>query len=402
MADFCQSGEITTLHRMGEGHLDRLEADLMRYSRKRPIALVLPTIYCELEGKALPNIVQEIAKVKYIDQVIVSLGRFSEEQQKHAREFFSPLPQDVKLIWNDGERVKKLYYLLDSEGISAGPDGKGRSAWLAYGYILAKEKSRVIVLHDCDILTYNREFLARLCYPVTNPHLDFEFCKGYYMRVTDRMHGRTTRLFVSPLVRSLVQLLGKLDYLLYLDSFRYPLAGEFSMIADLARINRIPGDWGLEIGVLSEIYKNCSKRRICQVDLCETYEHKHQALSSEDPSTGLMRMAVDISKCLFRTLASSGVEFPEGFFRTLKATYFGMAHSFIDKYNHDAIINGLHFERHEETKAVEAFTEGLTIAGERFMEDPTGMPLIPNWNRITSAIPDFFERLAEAVDADNK
>lgn len=402
MGDFYQSGEITTLHRLGDGHLGRLEADLERCSKTRPIALVLPTIFSELEGEALPRIVREIAKVKYIDQIIVTLGRFTDEQFKYAKEFFSILPQDVKLIWNDGERIKKLYYFLDSEGISAGPDGKGRSAWMAYGYILAKEKCRVIVLHDCDILNYNREFLARLCYPVANPHLDFEFCKGYYPRVTDRMYGRTTRLFVVPLVRSLNQLLGKLDFLEYLDSFRYPLAGEFSMIADLARINRIPGDWGLEIGVLAEIYKNCSKRRICQVDLCESYEHKHQALSAEDPSTGLMRMAVDISKCLFRTLAGSGVEFPEGFFKTLKATYFMTAHSFIDRYQHDAIINGLQFDRHQEAKAVEAFTNGLSIAGERFTEDPTGMPLIPNWNRITSAIPNFFDLLIEAVDADNR
>lgn len=402
MGDFCQFGDITTLHRIGEGQLDRMEADLLHYSRTRPIALVLPTIYSELEGKALPHIVEELAKVKYINQIIIALGRFTEEQFKFAQKFFAPLPQDVTLIWNDGERVKKLYYLLDSEGISAGADGKGRSAWLAYGYILAKEKSRVIVLHDCDILTYSREFVARLCYPVANPQLDFEFCKGYYMRVTDRMHGRTTRLFVMPLVKSLTMLLGKLEYLEYLASFRYPLAGEFSMVADLARINRIPGDWGLEVGVLSEIYKNCSKRRICQVEVCETYEHKHQALSAEDPSTGLMRMAVDISKCFFRTLASSGVEFNEGFFRALKATYFTTSHSYIDKYNHDAIINGLYFDRHQEAKAVEAFTKGLTLAGERYMEDPTGMPLIPSWNRITSAIPNFFDLLEEAVDADNK
>lgn len=402
MGDFYQSGDITTLHRMGDGHLDRLEADLMRYSKRRPIALVLPTIFAELEGQALPRIIQEIAEVKYIDQVVVALGRFDEKQFKYAREFFSPLTQDVKLIWNDGERMKKLYYLLDSEGISAGPDGKGRSAWMAYGYILAKERCRVIVLHDCDILNYNREFLARLCYPVVNPHLDFEFCKAYYPRVTDRMYGRTTRLLVTPLIRSLVQLLGKLDFLEYLDSFRYPLAGEFSMVADLARMNRIPGDWGLEVGVLSEMYKNCSKRRICQVDLCDNYEHKHQSLSADDPGTGLMRMGIDISKCLFRTLASSGVRFPEGFFRTLKATYFKTAQDFIDKYQHDATINGLLFDRHQEAKAVEAFTKGLGMAGEQYKNDPTGMPLIPNWNRIASAIPNFFELLEEAIDADNK
>lgn len=402
MGDFYQSGEITTLHRMGDGHSERLEADLVRYSRRRPVALVLPTIFAELEGEALPKIIQEIAGAKYIDQIVITLGRFTEEQFKHAREFFSPLPQDVKLIWNDGERLKKLYYLLDSEGISAGPDGKGRSAWMAYGYILAKERCRIIALHDCDILNYNREFLARLCYPVVNPHLDFEFCKAYYPRVADRMYGRTTRLLVTPLIRTLVKLLGRLDFLDYLDSFRYPLAGEFSMMVDLARINRIPGDWGLEVGVLAEIYKNCSKRRICQVDLCDNYEHKHQSLSADDPNTGLMRMGVDISKCLFRTLASSGVRFPEGFFRTLKATYFKTAQDFIDKYQHDATINGLLFDRHQEAKAVEAFTKGLGMAGEQYKDDPTGMPLIPNWNRITSAIPNFFELLEEAVDADNK
>jgi len=69
---------------------------------------------------------------------------------------------------------------------------------MAFGYVLANEKSKVIVLHDCDILSYDREFLARLCYAVVNPNLGYEFCKGYYARVTNKMHGRVTRLFVTP------------------------------------------------------------------------------------------------------------------------------------------------------------------------------------------------------------
>jgi len=36
------------------------------------------------------------------------------------------------------------------------------------------------------------------------------------------------------------------------------------------------------------------------------------------------------------------------------------------------------------------------------LEDPLGIPLIPNWSRIVSAIPDFFDRLLEAVQEDNK
>ena len=40
---------------------------------------------------------------------------------------------------------------------------------------------------------------------------------------------------------------------MFMDSFRYPLAGEFAMITDMARTNRIPWDWGLEVGVLSSL-----------------------------------------------------------------------------------------------------------------------------------------------------
>ena len=260
MGDFHQSGEITTLHRFPNKDVSRLESEIKKLSRLRPISLVLPTIFSELEGKALPKILEELKNVKYLNQIIVTLGRFNKEQFNHAKKFFSVLPQEVKLIWNDGSQIKKLYKLLDDENVSAGNDGKGRSAWMAYGYVLASEKSKVIVLHDCDVLTYSREFLARLCYPVVNHNLDFEFCKGYYARITDRMHGRVTRLFVTPLLRALSRILGDLDFLRYMDNFRYPLAGEFSMIADLARINRIPGDWGLEVGVLAEVYRNCSKK----------------------------------------------------------------------------------------------------------------------------------------------
>ncbi|MCK7503292.1 MAG: hypothetical protein MZV70_03725 [Desulfobacterales bacterium] len=187
-----------------------------------------------------------------------------------------------------------------------GEDGKGRSAWTAYGYILALENSHVIALHDCDIVTYDRELLARLCYPVTHPNIGFEFCKGYYSRVTDQLHGRVTRLFVSPLIRSLKATLGPNQFLDYLDSFRYILAGEFAMDTELARRLRIPGDWGIEVGVLAEVHRNCVLSRVCQVDLSDNYEHKHQPLTLEDPDQGLLKMGTDIAKCMFRNLASRG------------------------------------------------------------------------------------------------
>ena len=130
--------------------------------------------------------------------------------------------------------------------------------------------------------------LTRLYYPITNTSLGYEFCKGYYARYGSSLYGRVTRLFVTPLLRAFSPILGPVKLVDYLQSFRYPLAGEFAITTDLARANRIPADWGLEIGMLCEVYRNCSLKRICQVNLADNYQHKHRELSPGDPSRGLM------------------------------------------------------------------------------------------------------------------
>ena len=244
--------------------------------------------------------------------------------------------------------------------------------------------------------------LARLCYPVANPNIDVVFCKGFYSRITDRMHGRVTRLLMTPLLRALQKLVGSNPFLLFLDSFRYPLAGEFCMIADVARTNRIPWDWGLEVGVLAEVFRNYSPRRVCQVDIADNYEHKHQPLSAEDAQKGLMRMCVDICKSIFRILAAEGIVLSDSFFKSLQVAYIRLAEDIMVKYEADAAINGLVFDRHEEAMAIEAFANAMQRAAEAFMGKPMGTPLIPNWNRVTSAIPGILSMLKKAVDEDNR
>jgi glucosyl-3-phosphoglycerate synthase len=402
MADFHQGGVLPTFHKLGSSNLEKIEAELSWYAQERPIALVLPSLYTELEGEALKRIIRELKHVKYIEEVIVTLGPCTEDEFGNARKVFSELPQTTKLIWNNGARISEVYRTIKSAGLQLGDTGKGQSAWIAYGYIIAQKNISVIALHDCDIMSYSREMLARLCYPVANPVLEYMFCKGYYSRITDRMHGRATRLLVTPLLRSLKKLHGHLPLLEFLDSFRYPLAGEFSMDVDLARVNKIPGDWGLEVGVLAEIYRNCSVRRVCQVDIADNYEHKHQILSPDDSSKGLLKMCIDISKSIFRTLASEGIVFSDGHFKTLIATYVRTAQDMVKRYEDDAAINGLAFDRHEESLAVETFTEGIKIASEIIMKDPLGVPLISSWDRVESALPDILEMVKTAVEEDNK
>ena len=402
MADFYQTGMVATLHRLRQNGAARLEKELNAISRRVGIALVLPALYREFESPSMPRIVEELAQVRFLRRIVLALGDASRSEYDKAQEFLKGFQCPVDILWIDGKPVQDLLELVKSKGLSVGENGKGRSCWMAYGFVLAKGDCDVITLHDCDIVNYDRRLLARLVYPVAHPNLGFEFSKGYYARVTDRMHGRVTRLFMTPLIRAMENMALGAPFLRFIDSFRYPLAGEFAMDINLARINRIPWDWGLEVGMLAEVFRNCSLSRICQVDLADTYEHKHQSLSSDDPTKGLRRMACEIAKSLMRTLAAEGVIFTQDHFRNLEVRYVRMAEDTIERYRADAMLNGLDFDRHSEELAVTTFAESLRQASLEFSESPSRFPLMPNWNLVQAAIPDFFDMLLNAVQTDRE
>jgi len=403
MSDFHQSGVITTFHRLGAQYkLEAIEQKLAEYTRQRPLAVILPCLASEMERPALKNILTHLKKVPYITQVVIGLDHAERAQFQQAQRYFGRLPQEVRILWRDGTRLHRLTELMRENDISVGGPGKGSNMWLATGLVLADDKCRIIALHDCDIATYNRELLARLVFPLANPNMDYIFCKGYYARVADKLYGCVTRLMVTPLIRALQKILGRdVELLNFLDSFRYPLSGEFSMTTDLARINRIPADWGLEMGVLCEVFRNVTNRRICQVDLANTYEHKHQSLSADDATRGLTKMSLDIAKSLFRNLATEGIVLSDAHFKTLTVRYLRAAQDAVKQYEDDAAHNALPFDRHDELRAVAAFTKTIRMAADEYLRDPLGIPLISNWNRVTSAIPDFYAQLKEAVDQDN-
>ena len=400
MSDFFQNGVITTFHKLGKLNLKKLENELRDFSRIRPIALVLPSLHREFSSGTLPNIMKELKRIGYLNQIVLCLDKADRGKFEEVKKFFS-IYKKLTVIWNDGPRMRNLYQLLEENNLSPGIEGKGRAVWISLGYVLAKGKSRVIAIHDCDIENYDRSLLARLCYPVASPHSEYEFCKGYYSRVTDRMYGRATRLFFTPFIRALEKMLGYLPFLVYMDSFRYALSGEISMRRDLALALSIPSDWGLEIATLAEVYRNMALNRICQVDIADKYEHKHQELIPDDHERGILKMTVDIAKSIFRTLATEGVQFSEGFFKTLSNIYLKIAQETIIRYENDAAINGLNFDRHEESLCVEAFAEGIKKAGEVFWQNPSETTLLPSWHRVIAALPDFFELLKEAVKEDN-
>lgn len=402
MADFFQTGAIATLHRLGKPNVQRLERELTEFSQERPIALVLPCHIHELGTRGLKTIVRQLKGVPYLKQIIVGIdGATRREDWERAKAFFGQLPQKPVLLWNNGPRMRALFAKLAANELNTGVAGKGRNVWICFGYALASEQARMVAVHDCDILTYDREFLARLCYPVSHPSLGFDFCKGYCARVTDRLNGRVMRLLVTPLLRALRSLVGQHPYLVYMDSYRYPLSGEVAMEVDLARRVRIPHDWALEVGMLAEVFRNCAPRAICQSELSENYDHKHQELSPRDAEKGLNKMAIDIAKSIFRRMAAEGIRLDAGLFDSLLSAYMRQAEDTLRFYAVDAAINGLKYPRHDEEGAVSTFVRSIQRATRAFQDDPLWSPLIPNWNRVESALPTFLDELKEAVRRDN-
>ena len=403
MSEFSQNGIVSTLHDFGTKSTNEIEGELLKFSSERKMELILPCLFSEIEGDALTNIVSEIKKTNYLNHIIIGLDKANEDQARKAWTFFEQLETPFTILWNDGPNLKKLDKELKKKDLAPSEKGKGRNVWYCIGMSIARDTARSVALHDCDIKTYDRRMLAKLFYPVVNPLFNFEFCKGYYPRVADgKMNGRVARLLVFPLLTALEKTIGKSDYLDFMKSFKYPLAGEFSFRRNVLPELRISSDWGIEIGILSEMQRSYSPQNICQVDLAETYDHKHQKLSIDDETKGLSRMSIDIIKTFIKKLATQGHSFSREKFRSLKATYYRSALDLIDIYRSDAQMNGLKFDSHTEEKAVELFAINIMKAGEAFYLNPMDTPFIPTWSRVKSAIPDFLDRLQDAVNEDNK
>lgn len=403
MADFFQNGKVMTFHNLSDRPLEQLERELRGFARRRPMALVLPSLYSELEGAALAGILTELQGADYLDEIVIGLDQADDAQYRHALGTFGRLPQRHRVLWHDGPRLRTIDAMLASRDLAPRFSGKGRNVWYCFGYLLATGRAKAVALHDCDITNYRRDLLARLLYPVANPDFDYHFCKGYYARVADgQLNGRVCRLLVSPLIRALRKLCGPCGLLEFLDSFRYPLSGECALAADVLRDIRMPCDWGLEVGLIAEVWSKHPARAICQSEIADRYDHKHQDLSAEDATRGLSKMSVDIARSLYRRLAAQGHVFGEGFFQTLQATYSHTALELIESYQDDARMNGLRYDRHAEEEAVAVFARNLAAAGEGFHEQPVGHAFMPAWERVIREMPGILEELLFAVEEDGK
>lgn len=350
MSDFAQTGLITTLQRLNDTHLDALESELIEVAQERRIGLILPCHASELDRPALPRIVNELSTAAWLGEVIVSMNGPDEAASERAEELFIRLPQETRILWHAtpaGEQQER------GDRPAA---GKGQNVAAALKLFCEEARCEVIAAQDCDVASFQRKDLARLCYAVARPEFGFRFGKAYYSRATDRLYGRVTRLFLAPLLHAWVRIAGHLPLLSFLLSFRYPLAGEIALTRELAATLPLAPGWTLELSTLCEVFRRVDPREVCQVDGGRGYDHKHQPALE-----GLVSMAREIAEELQRQLA---VDYPNT--RELRPlipqSYAREADLAVRRSTALARMNQLPFDEAAERELVQAFGNMLASA----------------------------------------
>jgi glucosyl-3-phosphoglycerate synthase len=388
---------VPTFSLLGSDDTGVMEQRLLVASRKVPVGVLIPALFRDLSSDAMKNIIEILLGITYLKRVYIALDQADEAEYKQAKKIVAPLKDKVTLIWNDSPELNQVMAEIE-EQLPLGPRGKGRAVWTALGYIIGKNEVAAIAFHDADITTYNKDFLSRLIFPVMC--MGFQFSKGYYIRYGTKFYGRVTRLFYYPLIRTLKDIFGTTDFLDYLGDFRYPLSGEFATFISQAKLLRYPSDWGIEVGLLSEIYRIVRISQVCQVELVERYDHKHQNVGSGGDK-GLHKMATDIARTFFSHLSSNGVILTHEMLSTIRLTYLKHARDSVSIYESFAEMysDKISFDFHEELTIVESFAKTIETASVDFYQHFYGSPLLPAWKRVDVAVAGIIQKLILAVES---
>ena len=379
MSDFAQTGLISTFQQLNQAHAPRIEHELGALAKARPITLVLPCHGKDLHGPGLAHIVRELEEAAFLREVIVSLNDLDGTDYSFAENLFAAFKSKVRILWNDGPELRDHWRAVLASSAAGGnhargndetplPSGKGFNLWAAIGIVCAERQSEVIVVQDCDVLSFRRSTLARLCYPCVAPQLDYGFSKMYYSRATDRLYGRVSRLFLAPLLQTIVRVCGHDPLIDFLLSFRYPLAGEFALKQDLAAQVSVESGWGVEIGLICDVFRVTDARHVCQVDGGSDHDHRHhQELEV------LARMAKQIAATLLAHFVREGVRVDKEFLSAVAANYRREAALALKRSAELALMTGLERDGAAEAQMIDVFAHDLEHPAE------TGQATLRSW-----------------------
>jgi glucosyl-3-phosphoglycerate synthase len=373
-------GLVTTFRILVDQDRRQLAERMKRHASANNPVLIVPLLASEYSlPENLPvfdNILANLARAEYLDQIIFGLDQASESEMALLQELIRKHRiQQAVIQWNDGPVYSEIYRMLNDAGMVSLEPGKGKNIFLGIGIALALN-AKVVGILDADIRSFDCIQLDRLLYPVVV--CNYDFSKACYTRISNnRLYGRVKRLLVDPLLLSLKtkfieskdkKMLGMIDFLLQFD---YQLSGEVAFRADLLKKMRFSTNWGAEIFTLIEIYRKASSA--AQVSFSsEPFDHKHQPVSEQDLSKGLTRMAVDIVTTLMSALVmGEGLDLSEAFFRDLLIIYTGVTDKLTNMYSDESQFNNLDYDwDYEEHLARDVFSRCILHAGEILTAPP--------------------------------
>jgi glucosyl-3-phosphoglycerate synthase len=402
MADFYQHTQLPTLHHLAAPDPVARGLELVELAVDRPVAVLLPALFVETQRPALPAILGTLADAPYVSEIVLTMNVMSAAESEEAVRLCRQWAEGktVRILWNDGPALQVAHHRLAELGWDGGCSGKGANIWMGLAYLQAAGRVRTVICHDTDILNYDASVPARLCYPVVHPRMGYRFAKGYYSRVRDRLFGRVTRLLVFPLIRAFQDVLGAQPLLQHLESFRYPLSGEFAGDLESLAGFSLPSAWGLEVAMLGEAHRRLPFETLCQVDLGFHYEHRHRQLLTPGIEHGLVAAAADVARCLawqiLRDLPEAERAAPLR--EALRVYRERRAPEWLERYEHVALLNGLVFDRAEEEHALQTFAAALDALHADVDRAGLHMPgMRPPPAQALAELPGFAEQIQEAA-----
>jgi glucosyl-3-phosphoglycerate synthase len=268
--------------------LDHLLA-LKRFQNLK-ISLALPALN---ESATVGNVIQTlksalVERVPLLDEIVLVDSDSTDQTREIAASLDIPVFIHQETLPQYGARV-----------------GKGEALWKSL-YLTCGD---IILWIDTDIINIHPRFVYGLLGPLlVNPGL--QFVKGFYrrpIRVGDKIQagggGRVTELTARPLLN-----------LFYpeLSGIIQPLSGEYGgRRATLERLTFFSG-YGVEIGLLIDVFEKCGLSAIAQVDLEERVHHNQ-------PLESLSKMSFAIVQAVIQRLERRyGLDILEEVNKTMK------------------------------------------------------------------------------------
>ncbi len=240
------------------------------------ISLVIPTSNEETTVGDIVTVTRKrlMESQPLLDEIIVIDGDSDDNTVRCARE--------------SGATVYQVSEIGDNKIVS----GKGSALYKSLSVV----QGDIVVCIDADIRNFDERFVYGLIAPLLyNENL--AFVKSYYTRpmivddiTLDNYGGRVTEILVRPVLSAFYPELAR---------FYQPLSGEYSFRKEI--ISHLPfySGYGVEIGLILDMYKQFGLSAIAQVDMdCRCHRNR--------PVVDLGKMAFGILQVLLKKLEEDG------------------------------------------------------------------------------------------------